>query len=42
MPTPLDHSRNATSVAQFLEQAAERYAGHNAFSCGPMHLEYSR
>lgn len=41
MPTPLDHSRNATSVAQFLEQAAERYAGHNAFSCGPMRLGYS-
>lgn len=41
MLTPLDHCRNATSIGQFLEEAAERYAAINAFSCGSMRLAYS-
>ncbi|WP_022952095.1 AMP-binding protein [Leucothrix mucor] len=41
MSTPLDHSRHATSIGQFLEEAAQRYSNLNAFSCGPMKLGYS-
>ncbi|MFT5663032.1 MAG: long-chain acyl-CoA synthetase [Gammaproteobacteria bacterium] len=41
MMTSLDRSRHATSIGQFLEQAAELYADINAFTCGPMKLGYS-
>jgi long-chain acyl-CoA synthetase len=39
--TPLEHSKQATSIGQFLEEAAIRYSGKDAFSCGPMRLGYS-
>ncbi len=41
MSTPLDHSRNATSIGQLLEEAAKRYSDKNAFSCKAMHLGYA-
>ena len=41
MTTPLDRCRQATSIGQFLEQAATLYSDKDAFSCGPMRLSYS-
>jgi long-chain acyl-CoA synthetase len=42
MLTPLERTRNATSIGHFLDEAASLYSGDNAFSCGPMRLTYSR
>jgi len=42
MSTPLERSQQATSIGQFLEEAAIRYSGKDAFSCGPMRLGYSK
>ncbi len=41
MTTPLERSRSATSIGQFLEEAGKLYQGKNAFTCGPMTLGYT-
>lgn len=41
MPTPLERSRQVTSIGQYLEEAALHYADMNAFSCASMRLTFS-
>lgn len=41
MLTPLDRSRNASSIGQYLDEAAHLYGEHIAFSCGTMNLSYA-
>ena len=41
MQTTINRARNASSIADFLDKAAEHYANKNAFSCGPMRLAYN-